>query len=165
MQLIFSKSSRSRQSQIRLPQVPSLTPVEGLIFEAKIQRWVFPEWFRNMFREHLGNTACSLFPVPCSLFPQGFPPSNFFLSSGCLRGVSLRSTLTCSLFPVPCSHKTPLREHVFRVPCSLSPYGKTHRCKNRAILSGELFSGEEFLPRTAFSGKKCRSILSNQVIS
>jgi hypothetical protein len=23
------------------------------------------------------------------------------------------------------------------------------------------FSGEEFLPRTAFSGKKCRSILSN----
>jgi len=27
------------------------------------------------------------------------------------------------------------------------------------------FSGEEFLPRTAFSGKKCRSILSNQVIS
>jgi len=37
--------------------------------------------------------------------------------------------------------------------------------KNRAIFSGELFSGEEFLPRTAFSGKKCRSILSNQVIS
>jgi len=34
--------------------------------------------------------------------------------------------VTCSLFPVPCSHKTPLREHVFRVPCSLSPYGKTH---------------------------------------
>ena len=31
--------------------------------------------------------------------------------------------------------------------------------------SGELFSGEEFLPRTAFSGKKCGSILSNQVIS
>ena len=26
------------------------------------QRWVFPEWFRNMFREHVGNTACSLFP-------------------------------------------------------------------------------------------------------
>ena len=37
--------------------------------------------------------------------------------------------------------------------------------KNRAIFSGELFSGEEFLPRTAFSGKKCRSILSNQLIS
>ena len=30
---------------------------------------------------------------------------------------------------------------------------------------GELFSGEEFLPRTAFSGKKCRSIFSNKVIS
>jgi len=37
--------------------------------------------------------------------------------------------------------------------------------KNRAIFSGELFSGEEFLPRTAFPGKKCRSICSNQVIS
>ena len=37
--------------------------------------------------------------------------------------------------------------------------------KNRAIFSGELFSGREFLPSTAFSGKKCRSILSNQVIS
>ena len=31
--------------------------------------------------------------------------------------------------------------------------------------SRHLLSGEEFLPRTAFSGKKCRSILSNQVIS
>ena len=37
--------------------------------------------------------------------------------------------------------------------------------KNRAMFSGELFSGEEFLPRTAFSGKKFHSILSNQVIS
>ena len=44
-------------------------------------------------------------------------------------GASRFARLTCSLFPVPCSHKTPLREHVFRVPCSLSPRGKTHRCK------------------------------------
>jgi len=36
--------------------------------------------------------------------------------------------------------------------------------KNRAIFWRD-FSWEEFLPRTAFSGKKCRLILSNQVIS
>ena len=37
--------------------------------------------------------------------------------------------------------------------------------KKSSDFSGEIFPGEEFLPRTAFSGKKCRSILSNQVIS
>ena len=69
---------------------------------------VVPEHVPGTLGEH------AMFPVPCSLFP-----------------VPLR--LTCSLFPVPCSHNTPLREHVFRVPCSLSPYGKTHRWINRWI--------------------------------
>ena len=84
-----------------------------------------------MFREHLGNTACSLFPVPCSLKDSPPPKKNFAADAAkfSLRrpcGASRFARLTCSLFPVPCSHKTPLREHVFRVPCSLSPYGKTH---------------------------------------
>ena len=81
------------------------------------QGWVFPEWFRNMFREHLGNTACSLFPVPCSLFPVPLriPPPNFFLrliASGGPRGVSW--LVPCSLFPVPTHERT-------CVPCSLFP--------------------------------------------
>ena len=75
-----------------------------------------------MFREHLENTACSL-------FPQDSPPPKKIFAATLRRpcGASRFARLTCSLFPVPCSHKTPLREHVFRVPCSLSPYGKTHR--------------------------------------
>jgi len=79
------------------------------------------------------HVPCSLFPGPCSL--KDSPPhkkkfaadaAKFSLRQSC--GASRFARLTCSLFPVPCSHKTPLREHVFRVPCSLSSYGKTHRC-------------------------------------
>jgi len=55
---------------------------------------------------------CSLFPVPCSL-KDSPPPKNNFAASNLASGG-------------PAGHKTPLREHVFRVPCSLSPYGKTH---------------------------------------
>jgi len=81
------------------------------------------------------HVPCSLFPVPCSLkdFP---PPKKFSLRRPC--GAPRFSRLTCSLFPVPCSHKTPVREHVFRVPCSLSPYGKTHRCILRVLGSDRL---------------------------
>ena len=37
--------------------------------------------------------------------------------------------------------------------------------KKSSDFSGEIFRERIFCPRTAFSGKKCRSILSNQVIS
>jgi len=57
---------------------PSAKNTAILVKEENRQGWVFPEWFRNMFREHLGNTAFSLFPVPFPLFPEGFPPPPSF---------------------------------------------------------------------------------------
>ena len=89
--------------------------------------------FPGVVPEHVPGTLGEhgMFPVPCSLFPLplNLPPPQFFFLR---RQFSLRRPwgrlVTCSLFPVPCSHKTPLREHVFRVPCSLCPYGKTHPC-------------------------------------
>jgi len=86
----------------------------------KEQRWVFPEWFRNMFREHLGNTPCSLFPVPCSLKDCPPPKKNWLaLASGGPAGrlASLDSDLfsvPCSLFPQDPTERT-------CVPCSLFP--------------------------------------------
>ena len=79
------------------------------------------------------HVPCSLFPVPCSLKDSPAPKKKFAVDAAKFNlrrpcGPSRFARLTCSLFPVPCSHKTPLREHVFSVPCSLSPYGKTHRC-------------------------------------
>ena len=83
--------------------------------------------FPGVVPEHVPGTLGELgmFPVPCSLFRVPLripPPQKINLASGGPTG----RLVTCSLFPVPCSHKTPPREHVFRVPCSLSPYGKTH---------------------------------------
>ena len=83
---------------------------------------VVPEHVPGTLGEHdIFPVPCSLFPVPCSL-KDSPPPKKKIVASGGPGG----RLVTCSLFPVPCSHKTPLREHVFRVPCSLSPYGKTH---------------------------------------
>ena len=47
------------------------------------------------------------------------------------------------------------------------PYAgsRTHfRDKKSSDFSGEIFPGEEFLPKNSFLGQKIRSILSNQVI-
>ena len=69
------------------------------------------------------------------------PPQFFFLRCQNLAsGGPAGRLVTCSLFPVPCSHKTPLREHVFRVPCSLSPYGKTHPWLRQLLRSWKLIS-------------------------
>jgi len=90
--------------------------------------------FPGVVPEHVPGTLGEhgMFPVP-SLLPVPLripPPKKKICGVISLRRpceASRFARLTCSLFPVPCSHKTPLREHVFRVPCSLSPYGKTHR--------------------------------------
>ena len=89
--------------------------------------------FPGMVPEHVPGTLGEhgMFPVPCSLFPVPLriPPPQKKISQNLASGGPAGRLVTCSLFLVPCSHKTPLREHVFRVPCSLAPYEKTHRYK------------------------------------
>jgi len=117
---------------------------------ATAPRWstvsIFPrrekieDWARDGFsRSRTGTCPAGtlgehgIFPVLCSLFPVHLripPPQKKNLRRQNLAsGGPAGHLVTCSLFPVPCSHNTSLREHVFRVPCSLSPYGKTHPWK------------------------------------
>ena len=124
--------------------------------------------FPGVVPEHVPGTLGEhgMFPVPCSLFPVPLripPPQKKFMRltpQNLTSGGPAGRLVTCSLFPVPCSHKTPLREHVFRVPCSLSPYGKTHPWKNqtkhnnkngqtsRAVCRGRDYSTEFVLSAT-----------------
>jgi len=121
--------------------------------------------FPGVVPEHVPGTLGEhgMFPVPCSLLPVPLriPPSQKKLASGGPAG----HLVTGSLFPVPCSHKTPLREHVFRVPCFLGPYGKTHPCflllLLRLLLNKHSKIGKKAQP--PYHGHKPRASTSQRV--
>ena len=106
-------------------------------------RWKKKTWtpaLLRFYRSVVRGDQCRFFPSRCGSFARS----------------SMISSVT----------QMPRKAWLIRLPSGTDAGSRTDFWgKNRAIFSGELFSGEEFLPRTAFSGKKCRSILSNQVIS